>query len=68
MVRLSKNSLGLNDPIKRAVIRDLRHVSMDIPLNELSRVLARNAFALVEKKFFVTTLDVMDMLMNNPGK
>jgi cystathionine beta-synthase len=59
--RLGKNQLKLMDPIKRAVVRDLRNVSMGVKLNELVRILQRNSFVLIDKKYFVTFSDIFDM-------
>lgn len=53
MVRLGKSQLKLSDPIKRAVVRDLRQVSKGMPLNEMVRVLTRNEYVLVEDKWFL---------------
>jgi len=44
------------------VIRDLRHVSKGISLSELSRILTRNDFVLVENEFFVTNMDILEMI------
>ena len=49
------------DPIKRAVVRDLRHVSMNVQLNELVRILQRNSFVLIDDKYFVTFSDIFDL-------
>lgn len=40
---------------------------MDIPLNELSRVLVRNSFVLVDEKYFVTISDVLEMITDPKG-
>jgi predicted transcriptional regulator len=44
------------------VIRDLRHVSKETSLAELSRILTRNSFVLVEKESFVTNSDILSMI------
>merc|ERR1711907_648576 len=61
LTRLGKNQLKLMDPIKRAVVRDLRHVSMNVQLNELVRILQRNSFVLIDDKYFVTFSDIFDL-------
>jgi cystathionine beta-synthase len=61
LTRLGKNQLKLMDPIKRAVVRDLRHVSMSVQLNELVRILQRNSFVLIDDKYFVTFSDIFDL-------
>lgn len=58
--RLGKNQLKVHDPIKKAVVKDLRNVSKKTKLNELVRVLKRNSFVLVEDKYIVTTSDIFD--------
>ena len=65
LARLSKQQVSLSDSIKRAVIRDIRHVTKETSLNELSRILCRNSFVLVEGKYFVTSADILDMI-NDP--
>jgi cystathionine beta-synthase len=65
LTRLGKNQLQLTDPIKRAVVRDLRHVSLGVPLNELVRILNRNSFVLIDNQFFVTFSDVFDVMMQS---
>lgn len=60
--RLAKQQVNLSDSVRRAVVRDIRHVSMDIPLNELNRILTRNDFVLVDKKYIVTTADLLEMM------
>lgn len=62
MVRLGKSQLKLSDPIKRAVVRDLRQVSKGMPLNEMVRVLTRNEYVLVEDKWFLEIQDVFDKM------
>jgi cystathionine beta-synthase len=62
LMRVSKQQLKLTDSIQTAMVRDIRHVSKTTSLNELARVLFRNGFVLVEKKYIVTTSDVMDAM------
>lgn len=62
LARLAKQQLALSDSIKRAVVRDLRHVSLDVSLNELSRVLTRNSFVLVDEQYFVTIRDILNTM------
>lgn len=44
------------------MIRDLRHVSKETSLSELSRILTRNSFVLVENESFVTNSDILSMI------
>lgn len=62
--RVSKQQCTLSDPIQIAVVRDFRHVSKTTTLNEIARVLFRNGFVLVEKKYFLTTADIMEAMAN----
>ena len=62
LMRLYKNHVQLQDPIKRVVARELRTVSMEMTLNELSRVLTRTNFAVVDDKYCVHISDVLDKL------
>ena len=59
MARLAKNQVKLTDSIQKCVVRDIRQVSIGVTLNELSRILVRNSFVLVEDKYFVTIADVL---------
>jgi len=65
LTRLGKRQLQLQDPIKRAVVRDLRHVSKSVPLNELVRILNRNSFVLIENQFFVTFSDIFEVMVSS---
>jgi cystathionine beta-synthase len=60
LMRLTKKHVELSGPIKRAVTRDLRTVSKEMSLNELSRVLVRTNFAVIEDKYCVHITDVLE--------
>ena len=62
MKQLVKRRINLTDPVSKIVERELRHVSNNITLDEMGRILARNKFALVEKTKFVTTTDLLKMI------
>lgn len=55
--------MQLSDPIRRACVRDLRHVSQAVTLNELVRILQRNSFVLIEDRYFITFSDIFDVIM-----
>lgn len=58
--KLIKNKVTLEDKLGKAVQpKDLRHVSAKIALNELTRILARNKFVLVERTSIVTMNDIL---------
>ena len=60
--RLGKSQIELADPVTPYVDRYIRQISSEIPLNELTRVLLRNSFALIEDKHFVTMDDLLTMI------
>jgi len=66
LTRLGKGQLVNDDHIKRACVRDLRHVSLGVKLNELVRILGRNSFVLVDNKFFITFSDIFDLMVKKP--
>merc|ERR1712151_195635 len=59
MNKLIKKAVKPTDTIKDVIKKELRHVSSTVTLNELNRVLTRNSFVLVEKKYMVTTSDLL---------
>lgn len=63
LARLSKRQSLPTDTIMRAVSKELRQVSKSTSLNELSRVLTRNSFVLVEDKYFLSLIDVLNMIV-----
>lgn len=60
LMRLYKRHVQLKDSIKRVVVRELRTVSMEMSLKELSRVLIRTNFAVVDDKYCVHISDVLE--------
>lgn len=68
LTRLGKRQVKLSDPIRKCVVRDLRHVSSDVTLNELVRILNRNSFVLIEDTYFITFSDIFDVLNPEPPK
>lgn len=65
--KLVKKRVTLKDNIKTLVQRELRHVSNEITLNELGRILTRNKFALVDKTKFVTSSDLLKEVVGKTG-
>lgn len=59
MNKLFRHAVTLQDPIAEIVIRDIRHVSSSTSLNELSRILVRTRYALVDRKSLVTADDLL---------
>jgi signal-transduction protein with cAMP-binding, CBS, and nucleotidyltransferase domain len=66
LMRLYKRQVELTDTIKRVVSKDLRQVSMELSLNELSRVVTRNSFVLVEDMYFLHISDVLNIMCPKP--
>ena len=62
MNKLVKKRVLQSDPVRDLVQRELRHVSSTAKLNELGRVLTRNRFVLVDKKYMVTSSDLLKLL------
>ena len=60
MKQLIKTNVTPQDPVSKLVQRELRHVSKNITLAELGRILARNKFAIVDEVKFVTTTDLLN--------
>lgn len=62
MSKLVKNKVTMNDPIGKIVIKEYRNVSSGIPLHELGRVLARQAFVFVDNEFIVSNFDLLNFM------
>ena len=62
MTKLVKNAVTLDNPIADIVIRDIRHISSSVGVNELARVLARTRYALVDKKILLTVDDLVQFM------
>jgi len=65
MKNLVKKRVNNDDPVSKIVQRELRHVSLKTNLSELGRVLVRNRFVLVDKKYMVTSSDLLKMVSGN---
>ena len=63
MKQLVKQRVTLDDPVRKLVQRELRHVSLAVSLDELGRILARNRFALVNRSKFVTSSDLLQKVV-----
>lgn len=67
MTKLVKNSVTVDSPIGEIIIRDIRHISGSTSLNELSRVLARTRYALVDNKSLITADDFVAFMAAKLG-
>ena len=71
MNKLVKKRVSGSDPVRNIVSKELRHVSLNMTLNELSRVLTRNRFVLVDKQFICTSTDLLSLVtdeLDSPSK
>ena len=59
ITKLVKKAVKPEQAVREIVNKELRHVSLSVTLNELNRVLIRNRFVLVDKKYMVTTTDLL---------
>ncbi len=62
MTKLVKNAVTLDNQIADIVIRDIRHISSHVTINELARVLARTRYALVDRKTLLTVDDLVQYM------
>jgi len=60
--KLVKKRVSNSDPVRSITQRELRHVSNETTLNELGRVLTRNRFVLVDKRYIVTSSDLLKLV------
>ena len=69
MTQLIKQRVTGADPVSKLVkAYSLRHVSGSISLDEMGRILARNSFALVDEKKFITTSDLLKKVSPSSAK
>ena len=64
MRKLNKQKVTLSDPIKQgmSLMKTVRKMSSDMPVHELSRVLERETFVLVDETHIATSFDVLDFM------
>lgn len=64
MSKLNKMKVTLSDTIKNCMVqmKNVRLMSSGMPVFELSRVLERENFVIVDDKFVVTSQDVLDFM------
>jgi len=65
MKNLVKKRVTNDDPVSKITQRELRHVSLKTNLSELNRVLVRNRFVLVDRKYMVTSSDILRLVSGN---
>jgi len=59
LTRLSNKKVVGSDPISKIMTRDFRNMSSTMPLSELSRVLERQNFVLVDGSSIVSSYDLL---------
>lgn len=68
MFKLVKSKVTMDDKaLPECLVKDLRHVSKSVTLNELGRVLNRNSYVLIEKEFMCTINDLVHFMSDKMG-
>ena len=64
MSKLNRQKVMLSDPIGKCMnpMKTVRKMTSDMPIHELSRVLEKETFVLVDEKFIATSFDVLDIM------
>lgn len=64
MSKLNKQKVTLSDPISKcmSLMKNVRKMSSKMPIHELSRVLEKESFVLVDDKFIATSFDVLNFM------
>ena len=64
MSKLTKQKVSLTDSIGKCMnqMKTVRRMSSNMPVCELSRVLERETFVLVDDKYMATSFDVLDIM------
>lgn len=57
----------MSDPVSKCMnlMKTVRKMSSSMPISELSRVLERETFVLVDEKYIATSFDVLDFMQQN---
>jgi len=64
MSKLNKQKVNLHDSVGKCMnpMKTVRRMTSDMPIHELSRVLEKETFVLVDDKFIATSFDVLDIM------
>ena len=62
MTRLANKKVTMDDPISKVMVRDFRNMSSSMPISELSRVLERQNFVLVDGTSIASNYDVLNFM------
>lgn len=64
--KLVKRKVTLEDPISKSAVKEFRSISSSTKLNEVARVLGRHTFALVDSKYVVSSMDILNFMKAHP--
>lgn len=69
MTKLANKKVNGTDPISKIMNKEFRNMSSEMPLSELTRVLERQNFVLVDSTMIVSSYDVLDFMQDKcePG-
>lgn len=62
MQKLLKRKVTMEDPVSKALVKEYRNVSNNIPLHELGRILSSESFVLVEEKYVASNFDLLNFM------
>lgn len=62
MTKLANKKVSGTDPISKVYIKDFRNMSSSMPLSELSRVLERQNFVLVDSTHIASSFDLLEFM------
>ena len=62
MTRLATKKVTMDDPITKVMIKDFRNMSSSMPISELSRVLERQNFVLVDGSSIASNYDLLNFM------
>ena len=64
MQKLATRKLTGNDDISKALTKEYRKMSSDMPLSELSRILEKKNFVFVDSKYIVSNYDLLNFMQD----
>lgn len=64
MSKLNRQKVTLSDSIRLCIgpMKTVRKMTSKMPIHELSRVLERESYVLVDEKYIATSFDVLDFM------
>ena len=67
MTKLSRKKANLDTPLGEVMSKEFRNMSSDMPISELSRVLERQNFVIVDSQFVASPNDVLNFMVEKEG-